>query len=279
MAINKERLAKVQEHGLTEYEARAYLALLDFEVATASKVARLSRVPRTKIYQALEGLETKKLVRVIPERPKRFVAQPFINYMNQLERDLQREAEELANKKDEVAAEFMPKGNVDLEEPGQFVMVRSRANVTEKLMGLIERAEESILVLGSEMSLHRWDYFTPALEAAQEKGVLFTAIGPVTETNGDAVEALSQHGRILAYNQAKPGHCLVIVDGDEAVLIHAVPDDTHLFQGEDVALWTDDQAMVQSFESIIELAATAATAFDGTVPQGAPTQNAAAVAE
>lgn len=269
MAINKERLAKVQEYGLTEYEARAYLALLDLEVATASKVARLSRVPRTKIYQALEGLETKKLVRVIPERPKRFVAQPFINYMNQLERDLKREAEQLASKKEDVAAEFMPKGTAELEEPGQFVMVRSRANVTEKLMGLIERADESILVLGSEMALHRFDYFTPALEQAQEKGVLFTAIGPVTEANSQAVEALSELGRILEYPKAKSGHCLVIVDGEEALLIHAVPDDTHLFQGEDVALWTDDMAMVSSFEATVELTLSAAEALDGQVPQDA----------
>ncbi|MDX1612590.1 MAG: helix-turn-helix domain-containing protein, partial [Candidatus Thermoplasmatota archaeon] len=151
MAINQERLAKVQEYGLTEYEARAYLALLDFEIAPASKIARLSRVPRTKIYQALEGLETKQLVRAIPERPKKFVAQPFINYMDQMEADLRRQACELEAKKHDVASEFTPKGTVDLQEPGQFVMVRSRANVTEKLMGLLERAKESIVVMGSEM--------------------------------------------------------------------------------------------------------------------------------
>ena len=259
MAINKERLAKVQEYGLTEYEARAYLALLDFEVATASKVARLSRVPRTKIYQALEGLETKRLVRAIPERPKRFVAQPFVNYLDQLEADYERQARELNSKKADVSAEFAPKGIVDLEDPGQFVMVRSRANVTEKLMGLIERARESIVVMGSEMALHRLDYFTPGLEAAKERGVLFSAIGPVTENNEAAVHALAELGAVQAYPDATPGQCLVVVDGKEAVLIHAVPDDSHLFQGEDVALWTDDQAMVVSFESLINIALSASS--------------------
>lgn len=275
MAINKERLAKVQEYGLTEYEARAYLALLDFEVATASKVARLSRVPRTKIYQALEGLETKRLVRAIPERPKRFIAQPFINYLEQLENDFERQARELCDKKHDVAAEFTPKGIVELEEPGQFVMVRSRANVTEKLMGLVERARESIVVMGSEMSLHRLDYFTPGLEAAQERGVLFTAMGPVTENNEAAVEALSQLGRVQQFDAATPGHCLVIIDGKEALLIHAVPDDTHLFQGEDVALWTDDQAMVVSFENVVQIALSAASPLRAKAPT-APSADASA---
>lgn len=254
MAINKERLSKVQEYGLTEYEARAYLALLDFEVATASKVARLSRVPRTKIYQALEGLETKKLVRAIPERPKRFIAQPFINYLEQLENDYHRQAQTIADKKHDVSAEFTPKGIVDLEEPGQFVMVRGRANVTEKLMGLFERARDSIVVLGSEMAMHRLDYFTPGLKTAAERGVLFTAMGPVTEKNGDAVAELGEIGKVLDYPAATPGQCLVIVDGKEALLVHAVPDDSHLFQGEDVGLWTDDQAMVLSFEAMVQIA-------------------------
>jgi sugar-specific transcriptional regulator TrmB len=263
MAINNERLAKIQEYDLTEYEARAYLALLDFEVATASKVARLARVPRTKIYQALEDLEEKELVRVIPERPKRFVAQPFENYIEQKEREHERKAEQLAKKKAEVAEEFQPKGNVDLEDPGQFVMVRSRSNVTEKIMSLIENADESVLVLGSEMTLARFDYFEPTIEEAADDGVMFTAMGPLTEENEESVEELSQHGRVLSYEDATPGQCMIIVDGEEALIVHAVPDDTHLFKGEDVALWTDDMAMVRSFESIVEIALSASNAPEG----------------
>ncbi len=271
MAINKERLSKVQEYGLTEYEARAYLALLDFEVAPASKVARLSRVPRTKIYQALEGLETKQLVRVIPDRPKQFVAQPFKNFLEQLERDHKRQAEALAAKKEEVSAEFTPKGTVELDDPGQFVMVRSRANVTEKLMSLIENAEESVVVLGSEMALARFAYFTPGLEKAAERGVMFTAVGPVTDRNSEQVSELEAHGRVLAFSQATQGHCLVIIDENEALLIHAVPDDTHLFQGEDVALWTDDAAMVRSLEATLEIALSVATVRQEATEQAAPT--------
>ncbi|PSG97162.1 hypothetical protein BRD56_06810 [Thermoplasmatales archaeon SW_10_69_26] len=258
MAINQERLAKIQDYGLTEYEARAYLALLDFEVATASKVARLARVPRTKIYQALEDLEEKQLVRVIPERPKRFVAQPFDNHIEQLEREHERKIEQLEEERRELADEFEPKGTVNLEDPGQFVMMRSRSNVTEKIMSLIEGAEESVLLVGSEMTLARFDYFEPTIAEAAGDGVMFTAMGPLTEENEEAVEELSAHGRILSYSDATPGQCLMIVDGEEVLLTHAVPDDTHMFQGEDVALWTDDQAMVASFESIAEIALTAA---------------------
>lgn len=40
---------KLQRIGLTEYESRAYLALLSTHFNTATKVAEKSGVPRTKI--------------------------------------------------------------------------------------------------------------------------------------------------------------------------------------------------------------------------------------
>jgi hypothetical protein len=119
-----------------------------------------------------------------------------------------------------------------------------------------------VLLVGSEMTLARFDYFEPTIAEAAGDGVMFTAMGPLTEENEEAVEELSAHGRILSYSDATPGQCLMIVDGEEVLLTHAVPDDTHMFQGEDVALWTDDQAMVASFESIAEIALTAAQAVE-----------------
>src|SRR5205807_2401757 len=48
--INQERVRKLMEHGLTEYQARVYLTLLDLGAATATQISPLSKVPRTRIY-------------------------------------------------------------------------------------------------------------------------------------------------------------------------------------------------------------------------------------
>jgi sugar-specific transcriptional regulator TrmB len=55
---------KLQRVGLTQYEAKAYLALLNTHLSTATKVAEKSGVPRTKIYSVLEALKHKGWVRV-----------------------------------------------------------------------------------------------------------------------------------------------------------------------------------------------------------------------
>jgi sugar-specific transcriptional regulator TrmB len=65
---------KLQHVGLTEYEAKAYLALLNAHLCTATQTAEKSGVPRTKIYSMLESLSGKGWVRVYSGVPLLFKA-------------------------------------------------------------------------------------------------------------------------------------------------------------------------------------------------------------
>lgn len=59
-----ELVGVLGELGFTEYEAKAYLALLDGSPATGYRVAQGSGVPRSKVYEVLEGLARRGLVLV-----------------------------------------------------------------------------------------------------------------------------------------------------------------------------------------------------------------------
>jgi sugar-specific transcriptional regulator TrmB len=65
---------KLQRVGLAEYEAKAYLALLNTHLSTATKVSEKSGVPRTKIYSVLEALERKGWVKIYSGVPLLFKA-------------------------------------------------------------------------------------------------------------------------------------------------------------------------------------------------------------
>jgi sugar-specific transcriptional regulator TrmB len=65
---------KLQRVGLTEYEAKAYLALLNTHLSTATQASEKSGVPRTKIYSVLESLRNKGWVRVYSGVPLLFKA-------------------------------------------------------------------------------------------------------------------------------------------------------------------------------------------------------------
>jgi sugar-specific transcriptional regulator TrmB len=65
---------KLRRVGLTEYEAKAYLALLNTQLSTATQASEKSGVPRTKIYSVLEALRNKGWVRVYSGVPLLFKA-------------------------------------------------------------------------------------------------------------------------------------------------------------------------------------------------------------
>jgi hypothetical protein len=60
--------------GLTGYEARVYIALVNRSRYTAAQVARESGVPRQRIYDVLSGLTERGLVRALPGQVARFTA-------------------------------------------------------------------------------------------------------------------------------------------------------------------------------------------------------------
>ncbi len=67
-----EQLGRI---GLTVYEAKAYLALLNAHLSTALTVSKKSGVPRTRIYAVLESLQNKGWIKIYSGVPLLFKAE------------------------------------------------------------------------------------------------------------------------------------------------------------------------------------------------------------
>ena len=59
----------LQALGLTEYEAKAYTALLSLRRASPAVIARQAQIPRPKIYETLERLEARGLASKVEQSP------------------------------------------------------------------------------------------------------------------------------------------------------------------------------------------------------------------
>ncbi len=260
MTVNPQRINRLTEHGLTTYEARAYLALLDLGDAEASQVAEVSRVPRTKIYKALDGLEEKRLVEVVPDRPKRFLVQPIERYLAKLEEDHRRKARELDAKKTELGAEFAPDARMEPREAGGFLAIQGRSNALSRTLELVDKARETLTFLTSGPGAKRLAYHADRLQEAHARGVEVRVLCPSTATNREARETLAEVATVREARVDPGPSTLAVADHDEAIISHHVPDDTHHYQGADPAVWTDDGGIV---EALLALAASAWTLAHG----------------
>jgi sugar-specific transcriptional regulator TrmB len=78
---NSVRVTKcLKSLGLTIYEARVYVALLNVASATASEIHEISGVPRASVYTVIDQLLEKGLVSVSQSAPKRMQNMPVIPY-------------------------------------------------------------------------------------------------------------------------------------------------------------------------------------------------------
>ena len=252
MSMNQDRLEKMMEYGLTEYEARTYLALLHLGVASARDVANLSRVPRTKIYSVLDDLHAKQLAEIIPERPKKYGVVPFDQYLRQFEREYKAKLQKLEDDKKFLMAAFASKDNAGPDKAGSFQVLKGRKNVLNRKYEMVGRAEKEILEMGTEFSAVRMGYYMPLLKERARLGTKLRLLCPITENNLENVEEFKRLGGEVHANPDKsPGSVIMVVDDSEVLICHYVPDDEHLFKGEDIAIWSDDKAIVRDMKATI----------------------------
>ena len=72
LPLSEEVKKVLRELGLTQYETRAYLALLDKGVLTASQISEYAEVPYSKVYEVLASLEKKGWIKTERERPSKY---------------------------------------------------------------------------------------------------------------------------------------------------------------------------------------------------------------
>ena len=63
--VNSLEIKKALETlGLTQYETRAYISLVEKNKSDARALSKLTQIPRSKIYEVLTRLEKKKLIEI-----------------------------------------------------------------------------------------------------------------------------------------------------------------------------------------------------------------------
>lgn len=270
LSQNGDRLEKMMEYGLTEYEARTYLALLHLGVASARDVANLSRVPRTKIYSVLDDLHAKQLAEIIPERPKKYGVVPFDSYLRQFEREYKAKLQKIEEDKKLLMSAFAAKDAPGADKAGSFQVLKGRKNVLNRKYEMVGRAVTDVLEMGTEFSAVRMGYYMPLLKERARIGTRMRLLVPVTPANKENVEEYCAFGEVRSNPGKSPGSVILVIDESEVLICHYVPDDEHLFKGEDIAIWSDDRAIVRDMKSTIlsqwEGAVQASTTNAKTIP-------------
>ena len=171
-------MADLRDLGLSEYEARAYRALLDAGPATAKELSDASGVPMGRVYDVLNSLERHRLARSqAASRPKKYVAVEPDAALDRLLEAKKRELDETATQYERVVEELSTELEAGEPPDEQFWTAAIGAEETADL--LLERlaaADDRVAMIASAPASgldlgEVGESVLEQLEAALERGV------------------------------------------------------------------------------------------------------------
>jgi len=151
--------------GLTEYEARAYYALVGMISGSATEIALASKVPRSKSYAVLRSLENKGFVDVTRGKPLTFTVVPPRKVFADHRKRLQGDIEHAENELDMLYVTRLP------TNPTPMWLLKGTTRIVEKEVEIISRAREQVLIIGGLMYPGEPGMLREALEGARKRGV------------------------------------------------------------------------------------------------------------
>lgn len=207
----------LKEAGLTEYEAKTYRALVEYGEQTGRQLSQLSKVPPTRIFDALKSLHEKGLVQLIQQKPMVWLSvKPEIGIGNLMERK---------------SASYLELGKRLVSE-----LKRARQEPERKMLdqvtiqkGLEKAIEDAVVgqikTSGKEVcSYSRGDTFSAHSEIENAKairrGVVIRQIARLySEDNRLSVEKRIRDGLKFRYLPGSDDYSFFVFDNQRCVLV------------------------------------------------------------
>lgn len=244
----EELVRSVARFGLTDREARLYLALVRKGRASARELAHEAGVDRVLGYRMLDALRARGVVETTAERPRRYAAVPPRALF---ERSLRERAASLAQ--DETLAgtlaESLPLLVRELNDSApRFQVLQGTPAIFAYLREMLRRAQEEVCAMVTHRALRgSVDYGLPVeLPRLLRGGGRFRLIvesDPRVRRLVQRFAGISVRHPLAELRQLSPQPTrLTIVDRAEAMLF-LVPE-ARSGQLEELAVWTDNPAFV-----------------------------------
>lgn len=137
-----ELISKLMSLGFTKYEATVYYTLLKHGVLTSTELVRLSKIPQARLYDVIERLVSKGLVKVSRTRPTKYsVTDPKISLRSLVDKEY--------SMKSTIVDEFLRSlGEIKFtrEESAETWIVKGWQGVQAVIRELIDKTRDELLI-------------------------------------------------------------------------------------------------------------------------------------
>lgn len=205
--------------GLSDYESKAYSALLFLGHSKASNISKEAEVPQSKIYEVLDRLAEKKLVEVYAVRPKEFKSISPEVTLTSLIREKEAEITQIKNKVSSLIELLnSPSTNTEVFEGIWASKEKGWKVFIERLCDMFNRAQRYAYVMSKNFS---WSSkLAESVKACKKRGVEIRtiSIGEIDESKYYRAKWFHDHGVKIRVWKTKIHPSLIDMDGKEILL-------------------------------------------------------------
>jgi len=231
--ISQEARRILRELGLTDYETRAYLALLEYGVLTASQISENAGVPYSKVYETLTSLERKGWIETEQGRPGRHYPKAPSEALAAAKMQLE---DKIKAWEKTIAGELQPfYEKREFREKPDIWILRGELSTLAKLRETLDKAKSELMIAATVLPKPLIDLVVPLLQHLQATGVKIYLLAPKKAADWNLKE-MGRVAEVRVRDQMFGGG--IIVDGKEAIL----------FMGEDkptLVIWSNHLGLIQ----------------------------------
>ncbi|MFC4438684.1 MULTISPECIES: TrmB family transcriptional regulator [Natrialbaceae] len=230
-AAEADALDRLQELGLSQYEAQTLVNLFRLGTGTTKDITRINNVPRTRVYEATDRLHERGFIDIQHTTPRKFTVISKETIIRMLNAERERTITDLSEYLDEI-------GPVQPQQE-QFGVwtVTGREAVAARINEFIADADEQLVYMTVDELLTE-DHLD-ALQAADNRGVeihLAGISGEVRNRIQETVPSAHLFETLWEWQETSAGS-LLITD-EETALVSALVNGATTAQGiEETAIW------------------------------------------
>jgi len=246
----EDNAKKLCDFGLTPYQAKVYLAVVQLGLASISRISKLSKVRREEVYRTLPNLEKAGLIDRVLGKPLKVRALPVQDALSILidhkKEEANREISELIAEKSDFLRNFKANSKKIMleEETPNFVLISEKDAMIKRIESLIKSAQKEIDIVDSRENVTRlaFSHIEP-LKKALKKNVKVRIISELPDDEDIVPITLEKYfpgnSFDLKYVEDLPS-CYIIVDNKETIIASGAKDLAFPRKN----LWTNDFSLV-----------------------------------
>jgi len=241
--LKENLISDLKEFGLSEYEAKAYLALAIHGPLPASSLSDFSSIPQSKIYNILKSLVSKNLAEFWNGKPLKYRAVEPVHALNKMLERKRKVIDNLKEKSNSIINELKPFKGKFKEEGFGLWSSKGKKACLEKGAEMIVRAKKFGFATTSSFS--RYPMLDDAYLNALKKGIRVKILGTsdLDEAKKARADWYAKQGAEIRVLPMNIHPTIGLIDNKEV----CVKLDNNIYESD--VIWSNNPALINVFKT------------------------------